>query len=267
MEPRDSDATRTVVVTGSASGIGKATKTILESRGQRVVGVDLHDADIEVDLATSVGRRALVDGVDGKTGGAIDAVYAIAGRGDPTPATAAVNYFGMVATLEMLRPFLERSASPRAVAVSSMAGIFPADDDLVSLMLAGDEDAAMQRAEHLAAEPNTLGPLIYISSKRAMSQWIRRQAITSDWAGASIPLNAIAPGTIATPLSAPFTSNEKAAAALLKRMPMPLNGIAQPEAVAELLAWLGSEANTHLCGQVLYVDGGSDATIRGESVW
>ena len=33
------------------------------------------------------------------------------------------------------------------------------------------------------------------------------------------------------------------------------------------LAWLGGLENTHLCGQVIYVDGGSDAVIRGDSVW
>jgi len=36
---------------------------------------------------------------------------------------------------------------------------------------------------------------------------------------------------------------------------------------AHLLAWLGSEENTHLCGQVVFVDGGSDAVIRGDSIW
>jgi hypothetical protein len=43
----------------------------------------------------------------------------------------------------------------------------------------------------------------------------------------------------------------------------------QAEAIvpARLLAWLVSEENTHLCGQVVFVDGGSDAVIRGDSTW
>jgi hypothetical protein len=48
---------------------------------------------------------------------------------------------------------------------------------------------------------------------------------------------------------------------------MPLGGIAEASTVARLLAWLGSGENTHLCGQVVYIDGGSDAVIRGDSVW
>ena len=37
---------RTAVITGSASGIGKATRELLLARGYRVIGVDLHDAEI-----------------------------------------------------------------------------------------------------------------------------------------------------------------------------------------------------------------------------
>jgi len=77
---------RTSVVTGSASGIGKATKEVLESRGEKVIGVDLHDADITVDLATANGGAALVDRVSELGGGSIDAIYAIAGLALPVPA-------------------------------------------------------------------------------------------------------------------------------------------------------------------------------------
>lgn len=259
--------TRTIVVTGSASGIGKATKSLLEGRGERVIGIDLHDADIEADLATVDGRQIMVDRVHLLTDGVIDAVCAIAGLSLPEPSTAAVNYFGAVATLEGMRPLLLGSSAPRAVAISSLAGSFQGDDELVAAMLAGEEAAAMRRAEHLSSESERRGHLIYSSSKQALSRWIRRRAPSVEWAGASIPLNAVAPGIIATPMSAPFTASEEAAAALLDRMPMPLNGIAPAQAVAELLAWLGGAANSHLCGQVVYIDGGSDAVLRGDSVW
>ncbi len=53
---------RTYVVTGSASGIGAATALMLRARGDRVVGVDLKNADVEADLSTAVGRcRAILD--------------------------------------------------------------------------------------------------------------------------------------------------------------------------------------------------------------
>jgi NAD(P)-dependent dehydrogenase (short-subunit alcohol dehydrogenase family) len=258
---------RISVVTGSASGIGKTTKELLESRGERVIGVDIRDADVVVDLTTAEGRTAMVDQVASLSDSAVDAVFAIAGLSSPIPATAGVNFFGMVATLEGLRPLLLASSGPRAVAVSSVASLHPADDELVAAMAAHDEAAALARAELLAKEPAATGALIYGSSKKALSQWIRRHAPTPDWAGASIPLNAVAPSIIQTPMTADLTSTEDARAALLRVAPMPLNGIAQPIVVARLLAWLGSEENTHLCGQVVFVDGGSDAVIRGDSIW
>ena len=258
---------RASVVTGSASGIGKATKEVLESHGEQVIGVDLHGADITVDLATADGRAALVNQVGELASGSIDAIYAIAGLAQPVPATVGVNFFGMVATLEGLRPLLRSASAPRAVAVSSVASLGPVDDQLVSAMTAGDEPAGLARAEVLAGEPETGGALIYASTKKAIAQWIRRNAPKPEWAGESIPLNAVAPGIVRTPMTTKHTDSEQSRAAILELVPMPLNGIAEPIVAARLLVWLGSKKNTHLCGQVVFVDGGSDAVIRGDSTW
>lgn len=257
---------RTSVVTGAASGIGKATKELLEQRGERVIGVDLHDAEVVADLATADGRAGLADAVRKVSGGSIDAIYANAGLDIQTPATVAVNFFGAVATLEKLRPLLSGSEAPRAVVVSSMAALFVTDDELVALLTAGDEPGALARAEVLAKEQAT-GGQIYCSTKLALSRWVRRHAATDAWAGAGIPLNAVAPGVIATPMTAELIATEEARTALLKQVPMPLNGIADAIVVARLLAWLNSPENTHLCGQIVYVDGGSDVVLRGDSVW
>lgn len=258
---------RTYVVTGSASGIGKAARELLQERGHRVIGVDLHDADVVVDLTTVDGRAALVEQVSTLSGGSIDAVLAVAGLAHPVPATVAVNYFGMVATLEGLRPLMAGSPAPRAAGVASMASLMPVDDELVAMLGAGDEPGAMARAEVLAQDPATTGQLIYGSTKKAFCLWIRRHAATPDWAAAGIPLNAVCPGIIDTPMVADFVATEEARTAILQMVPMPLNGIAKPEAVAKLLAWLTSEENTHLCGQCVFIDGGSDVVIRGDSTW
>ena len=257
---------RTIVITGSASGIGKATKELLESRGDRVIGVDLHDADVITDLTNGADRMSLVTKVGELSGGRVDAVIANAGLALASPATVAVNYFGALATLEGLRPFLAESPAPRAVAVASMASLFPVDDELVAALTANDEPTALARAEVLAADPK-IGHTIYASTKKALCQWIRRSAPGQDWAGTGIPLNAIAPGVIATPMTTSYTATEEARKSILELVPMPLGGIAQPIVVARLLAWLVSEENTHLCGQVVFVDGGSDAVIRGDSTW
>ncbi|WP_062521420.1 SDR family oxidoreductase [Demequina silvatica] len=257
---------RTYVVTGAASGIGESTAGLLRSRGHTVIGVDLHDADVTADLTTVDGRAGLADAVAAMAPDGIDAVLAIAGLAHPIPATVAVNYFGMVATLENLRPSLLQSPAPRAAGVASMASLMPFDQDLVDAMVAGDEPRALARAATLAEDPQ-LGQLIYSSTKVAFARWIRRHAPTREWAGASIPLNAVAPGVILTPMVAPILETEEGREQIRQGVPMPLNGFAEPIVVAHLLTWLTSEENTHLCGQVVFVDGGSDAVIRGDSVW
>jgi len=257
---------RTFVVTGAASGIGKTTAELLQSRGETVIGVDLRGTDINVDLTTAEGRTALVEQVREKSGGKIDGILAIAGLAHPIPATVGVNFFGMVATLEGLRPLLAGSDAPRAAGVASMASLNPVDDELVAAMTAGDEAAALARAEILAGDEST-GHLIYGSTKKAFAQWIRRTAPTDEWAAAGIPLNAIAPGVIVTPMTAPLLETEEGREQIRAGVPMPLNGFAEAIVPARLLAWLVSEENTHLCGQVVFVDGGSDVVIRGDSTW
>ena len=85
---------RSYVITGAASGIGKATSQLLTERGHRVIGVDIHDADVTVDLSTTQGRTELVARVTELSGGRIDAIIANAGLATPTAKTVAVNYFG-----------------------------------------------------------------------------------------------------------------------------------------------------------------------------
>ncbi len=256
---------RTVLVTGAASGIGKATAELLAKHGDTVIRADLHDADIVADLANVEGRVQLLEQTRRHSGGRIDSVLAIAGLALPMPATVAVNYFGTVATLEGVRPLMASSPAPRAVAVTSMASVMDVDEQLVEEMLAGDEPAAMVRAATLSGTPDA--PKIYASTKRALARWIRRSAATDEWAGAGIPLNAIAPGVIRTPMVADLIATPEGEAALRQMVPMPLNGFADPIVPAYLLAWLSGVENSHLCGQVIFIDGGSDVVIRGDSTW
>jgi len=258
---------RTYVVTGSASGVGAAVQSKLEAAGHRVIGIDLAGAEVVADLSTPEGRSSAVEAVLNASEGTVDAIIACAGISHPVPQTISVNFYGVVDLLTALQGTLAKSGAPRAVAISSMATLQANDPKLVGLCLTADETQALARAAELAAGGPEEGAKIYGSSKRALSRWIRRESVTPAWAGAGIPLNAVAPGIILTPMVAPYMGNEDAVKYLDSVVPMPLNYHQKPEVVADLAIWLASEENTHCCGQTIYCDGGSDVVLRGDDVW
>ncbi|QAY60033.1 SDR family oxidoreductase [Microbacterium protaetiae] len=258
---------RTYIVTGSASGIGATTAALLRDRGERVIGIDLHGADVEADLSTPEGRVDAAAAATELAGGTIDAIIACAGISAPIPATISVNYFGVVELLQALLPALKKSDAPRAAVVSSMASLQTNSPEMVEAALAGDETTAREIAQKLADQGPRAGYLVYPSSKRALSRWVRRQSISADWAGNGIPLNAVAPGTVLTPMTADLLSTPEGAKMADDAVPMPLNYHQSPESIAYLLLWLTSVENTHLAGQVIYDDGGADATLRGDDIW
>lgn len=259
---------RTYVVTGAASGIGKATTERLRADGHTVIGVDLRDADVTADLSTDAGRTALVQEVEQRSGGRIDAVIAVAGLVAASPVTVGVNYFGATATLEGLRPLLAGSEAPRAVVVASLAALEEVDEALYERLLADDEAGARSEAERIGTATNAAGSsAIYSTTKKAIAQWVRTHAKDPEWAGAGIALNAIAPGVIETPMTAAALESAEGRAALDAGAPSPLNGpAAPPSAPAALLAWLASAENTHVTGQVVFIDGGAESIRRPDHI-
>ncbi|WP_280443899.1 SDR family oxidoreductase [Nocardia brasiliensis] len=251
---------RRYVITGSASGIGAATASILRARGARVIGCDLNDADVIADLSTPAGRQSLVDQV--AKWGYIDAVLAVAGGG--RTGLLETNYFGTVATLEGLRPLLARSEAPRAVAVSSTSSLAPADDRILQACANGDEATAIALAD---AEPS-LRDSAYSIAKRALNGWVRRTAPTPEWAGIGIPLNAVAPGVVDTPAAAWILTDDEMRTAIETAAPQPLGGFpGRPEWVGHLLCWLASPENHFVTGQVIFADGGAEVTLVGDRQW
>jgi len=250
---------RTYLVTGAASGIGRSTREYLEGCGHRVLGADLKDAEIVADLSTVEGRESLVEQATRLSSGRLDAVLAVAGVDTGGPVTVSVNFYGAKATLEGLRPLLLRSPAPRAVAVSSITSVHEHDEQMVTMMLNGTEEQARARAE--------VAPFAYASSKRALSRWIRRASISAEWAGAGIPLNAVAPGLVHTALLDRLFDDPATERRIRAGTPMPLTEPFPAERVAELLAFLASERNGQITGQAIFIDGGADAIIRGDSVW
>lgn len=242
---------RTHLVTGSASGIGKAARTLLEARGDKVIGVDLKDAEICLDLAAPALRATLGERLSALGCERLDGVLASAGVGGGTSAPKLVvrlNFYGAVETLKQARPLLRRSDAPRACVISSVGLMIANDADSDPLLTEG-EDAAV------AVFASRTGGEAYAAAKRALAYWVRRNA--ADWASDRILLNAIAPGFITTPMTSHLDPARQAG--MLEGMGQVL-GAGEPEDVASLVAYLLSAENRLITGQILYVDGGHEAS-------
>ncbi len=252
---------RTVVVTGSASGMGAATKARLEADGQRVIGVDIRDADVVADLGTVDGRDAAIRAVTDLAGGSIDGLVTwagVAGLTDtPGSLLASVNYFGTVTLLEGLRPLLALGDRPAAVAISSNSttcqpGI---PMDVIELCLAGDEPGARAAADAVGS----LG--VYPATKTALAWWVRRHAPGAEWAGSGITLNVVAPGAVETPLLQ-ATREDTTIGKFIDTFPIPVGRKGEADELAAFVEFLLGPNARFFCGSVVFVDGGSDASMR-----
>lgn len=251
---------RTIAVTGSASGIGAALTNLLQERGTRVIGVDLRDADVVADLATSAGRLAAADSVTAAAGGVLDGVVTCAGTSVPGDVMIKVNYFGTTEFVSALQPALAASSAPRVAVVGSISATQQADDAVIAACLAGDESAALAAAAVAVADGRSRQ--LYPSSKSALAQWARRTSVEEGWASAGIPLNVVAPGVVLTPMTEQLIADPAMKQVMDAAVPMPLNGYLQAVDVARVLAFLVSVENSHVTGQVVYVDGGAEVVLR-----
>lgn len=255
----------TFAVTGAASGMAKAAVEKLRAAGHTAVTVDLADADVTADLSTPAGRRGAAADVLTACSGRLDGAVLAAGLG-PTPGAermiTEVNFFGVVDLLEAWRPALAAADRAKVVVFSSNSSTtVPAvPRRAVRALLAGDADRAL-RAYPLFGR--AAPAMAYAASKIAVSRWVRRNAVTRDWAGAGIRLNALAPGAIMTPMLERQLATPQEAKRI-EWFPVPIGGFGDAGQLADWVVFMVSDSADFLCGSVVFVDGGSDAYFRSD---
>lgn len=228
-----------------------------------MIGVDLRDADVVADLGSGPGRQAAIDAVRDQAGGAIDGLVTWAGipglTETPGSLLASVNYFGSVVLLDGLRPLLANGERPAAVAISSNSTTCQpgVPMDVVEHCLAGDEGAARAAADDAGAMAT------YPATKTAIAWWARRNAPSKEWAGAGITLNVVAPGAVETPLLQ-ATREDATIGQFIDTFPIPIGRKGTAEELAAFVAFLLGPEARFFCGSVVFVDGGSDASMRAD---
>jgi len=258
----------TYVVTGSASGMGRAVVERLAGAGHRVITVDLAEADVAADLATGDGRARAAREVLGLAAGRLDGAVLAAGLGPAPGADRArmileVNYAGVVELLDAWRPALAGAGNAKVVVFSSNSTttVPLVPGGAVRALLAGRPARALRIVSLLGKQAPTFA---YAVSKIAVSRWVRRNAVRPEWIGAGIRLNALAPGAILTPLLERQLATP-AEAALIRRFPVPVGGFGEPGQLADWVVFMLGDAADFLCGSVVFVDGGSDAWFRSDA--
>lgn len=255
----------TYAVTGSASGIGAATAALLERRGHRVIGVDRVAADVVADLSTSAGRKEAVDRVLELAGDRLNGVVPCAGvagmTGTDSRLVVSVNYFGAVEVVEGLRPALAAAAAagePAAVVMlaSNSTTCQPGWAREVAAACLDDGEEAARSA---AATRDSV--LVYPATKAALAWWARTAGTGRTWIGAGIRVNAVAPGFIATPMTAEVTA-DPVLGTFAESYPTAVGRPGRAEEIAAVIAFLLSEEASLLVGSVVFADGGTDALLH-----
>ncbi|MCC6215728.1 MAG: SDR family oxidoreductase [Polyangiaceae bacterium] len=246
------------VVTGAASGIGRATVLALAGNGARVVANDQDAEGLAETAELAAGARAAVRVVAG------DAADEALVRELVATSVAAHGGLGF--------------AFANAGIVQSLASVLDLEagdwDALLRVNLVGTfllvKHAARHMVEHgggsiactasVAALRAGAGPAHYAASKAAIVSLV--QSAASQLGGRGVRVNAICPGLIETGMTRPVfeLARAKGTEARLGQL-NPLRRAGRAEEVAEVALFLAGEASSYVNGQAIVVDGGLSASL------
>jgi NAD(P)-dependent dehydrogenase (short-subunit alcohol dehydrogenase family) len=240
-------AGRRALVTGSASGIGRAVTTQLTRAGCQVVGVDVADQDdgpsslfepVRLDLADA---DALDDLLDTWTG-PLDFVVNAAGVSPLKETKARVLAVDWAAPRRICDWAAPRLTEPGAIVnVASVAGIYEAFDAAATALIDGD-DSLIDNAG-----------IGYAVAKRAVILHTTRLAATH--ASRRVRVNAVSPHAAATPMHYAIKREDPAMYAGAK-MTATWGRWSSPDEQADVIVFLLGPRSTYVSGVNLVVDGG-----------
>lgn len=238
---------RVVVITGAARGIGAATARLIASRGGTVFALDIAkeglaslqaelnlpaDHVIPLDLGNQSSVKETIDSIYAKAG-RIDALINTAGVVGPTnvkvedvqwsdfETTLRINLFGTVWLTQAVIPYMRKAKYGRIAHVASIAG-----------------------------KEGNPGMTPYNVSKSGMIGFVK--GVSKELAADGITINSLAPAVIRTPMNA--DTSDETLKYMISRIPM--GRVGEAEEVAELLAFMGSEACSFTTGFTFDATGG-----------
>ncbi|WP_415930754.1 SDR family oxidoreductase [Zhenpiania hominis] len=248
------------VVTGAASGMGKATCEILIDLGAKVYAMDLAPITLPVEKAIklNLGDKESVDQAFKEVPSTIDKFFGIAGVSGVTTdfaTTIRINFIGHRYALETY--VIPKLAEDGAIAfMGSLAGTGWQEtrEELTPVVDAPDWDTAVAETAKIAerAETKGYGKMIgvkgYFMSKRMMNLYVKKMA--GPLAEKGIRINIICPGSTETQLTDQWASLMDAKSMQGAQE----TRYAQPSEMAGPIVFANSDMATYMSGQNIYVD-------------
>src|SRR5262245_27854829 len=239
---------RTVLVTGAASGIGRASAARLADEGASLFCTDIQAQGLDETVRDARSRGAEAEALVSDVSRPDEVRAAVAG---------AVARFGRLDVLCNVAGVLQFGHSHE----------FPLDawNRILAVNLTGTFLMCREAIPHLLA---TRGNVVNLASTAALAghPWASAyaaskggvlaltRALAVEYGKQGLRVNALCPGSITTPIQEAFRLPEGADAKLVYRM-MPLDRFRGPETVASALAFLASDDAAHINGAELRVDG------------
>lgn len=240
---------KVAIVTGAGSGIGAATAVRFAAEGAAVVAVDIRESKAHetVEEIAANGGHALAMGVDVAEAAAVEAMVsetvAQFGGLDVLFSNAGTIRLGTAVELSVEDWDLVMAVNVRSVFLGAKYAV-PAMETRGG--------GSIVNTASISGLHGDGGAVCYAASKAAVINLTR--ALSTDHAAAGIRVNAICPGTIATPpvqrmMEDPVALEVNLAAHSLGRL-------GQPSEIASAALWLASDESSFVTGEHLVVDGG-----------
>lgn len=241
---------RVALVTGAARGIGAAVAVGMAEAGADVALLDVLPCDTTADKVVSTGRRAHELNVDLAELTADRAREVVE---DVRRALGSLDILVNCAGIIHREPALEHSedAWERVLKVNLSSAFFLSQAFARSVVEEGGSGKILNICSMLSFQGGKLVPS-YAAAKSGLAGLTR--ALANEWAPLGMNVNGIAPGYLATEVTAGIRADPERSAAILSRIPAGRWGEAAD--VVEAAVFLVSDAAAYIHGAILPVDGG-----------
>jgi NAD(P)-dependent dehydrogenase (short-subunit alcohol dehydrogenase family) len=255
-------AGKTVLVTGGAMGIGAAVAELLAERGANVAIVDRarDEAEALAKRLSGQGRTAIAIPTDVAVGEAVKAAVARTaetfGGIDIVSNNAGIQRYGTVETTA-------ESEWDEVINVNLRSVYLVCHHAMPHLKTRRGAIVNMASVQSFATQKSVAA---YTTGKHGLIGLTRSMAL--DFAGDGVRVNAVAPGSVDTPMLRWAVGLDPNPQALMKTVfaMHPLGRIAQPREIAEAVAFLASDRASFVTGATLVVDGGLLLPLSGAPV-